>query len=424
MSVKKVDLAKGAEGLFIKNERFNTSLISFNFYMPLRSQTAAPYGLLPFVLSTCSEKYPNFSKLNFKLSKLYGANLISSVEKVGDFQLLKVGISVIDDRLTLDGEELSEQAADLLCGLIFNPRVENGEFFCEDIEREKRKAIEHIRSEKGDKRIYSKNRLIEEMYGDSAYGVSKCGSESGVAEVSGKSLFEAWEKVLKSAYLRVNVISSSEPDKLFKNIGEKLSKIQREDITDCSKSLPTPKAAQVKMVNEEMNVNQGKLVMGFSSDLHGDDKTATALTVMCDIFGGGPYSRLFTNVREKLSLCYYCSAAAVKSKGLLTVSSGVEARNAEKAQMEILNQLSMVKKGMFGDFEFESSKKSIIDSLKSYNDSQSLIDLWYSVKVSGDQLISTEELAECVANVTREEVIDAARGVNLHTVYCLMPKGE
>ena len=70
MSAKIMPLSEGAEVVFIKNSRFNTTLVSFNFYMPLTREHAAEYALLPFVLTTCSKQYPDFSKLNFKLSKL------------------------------------------------------------------------------------------------------------------------------------------------------------------------------------------------------------------------------------------------------------------------------------------------------------------------------------------------------------------
>lgn len=98
MSEKIINLAEGAEGLFIKTERFNTTLISFNFYLPLNKDTVANYALLPFILTSCSEKYPDFRELNYKLSKLYGARLDASTEKYGDYQLLKMTISVINDK--------------------------------------------------------------------------------------------------------------------------------------------------------------------------------------------------------------------------------------------------------------------------------------------------------------------------------------
>ena len=162
--------------------------------------------------------------------------------------------------------------------------------------------------------------------------------------------------------------------------------------------------------------------MGFSSKMSGNDDKTLPLMVMTDIFGGGPYSRLFSNVREKMSLCYYCSASAVRQKGLITVESGVETENCEKAEKEILNQLEIVKKGEFSDFEFESSIKSITDSLNSYNDSQRAIDSWYTLKINNSELYSPANIAEKVSYIKRDDVIKAANGVKLHTVYKLLPK--
>ena len=422
MSAKITQLSNGAEGVFIKNERFNTTLISFNFYVPLSNETAAEYALLPFVLTTCSKAYPDFSALNFKLSKLYGANLSASAEKVGDFQLLKIAISTIDDRFALDDESLCDNAVQLLTQLIFEPKVENDAFFEEDLAREKRKAIEHIRGDLAQKRVYAKKRLIEEMYKGEAYGVPKCGTEEDVEKITASSLYTAWKRLLSTAFLRVNVISRAMPSGLFDSITQKLESIPRENIADCTQSKPTAAIQKPNTVIEEMDVSQGKLCMGFSSELYGDDSSTAALTVMCDIFGGGPYSRLFTNVREKYSLCYYCASGSVKSKGLITVDSGIEKENATKAEREILNQLDIIKQNLFTDEEFDSSIKSITDSFKSYNDSQGLLDAWYSLKIVKDKLLSPEEAAQDILNVTRNDVVYAARGVKLHTVYKLLPK--
>ncbi len=424
MSAKITQLSNGVEGVFIKNDRFNTTSISFNFYVPLASETVAEYALLPFVMTTCSASYPDFSALNFKLAKLYGANLSASAEKVGDYQLLKIAISTIDDRFSLDGESLCDSAVDLLTQLVFEPKVENNAFCAEDVAREKRKAIEHIRGDLAQKRTYAKKRLIEEMYKGEAYGLSKCGTENQVEKITGESLYAAWCKLLSTAFLRVNVISRSMPNGLFEKISQKFEGLSRTDITDCTQSAPTKASTKPNMVVENMDIAQGKLCMGFSSELYGDDQTTAALTVMCDIFGGGPYSRLFTNVREKYSLCYYCASAAVKSKGLITVDSGIEKENADKAQKEILNQLDIIKQNLFTDEEFNSSIKSIVDSFKSYNDSQGLLDAWYSLKIVKDKLLSPEEAAEGILKVSRNDVVYAARGVKLHTVYKLLPNDK
>lgn len=422
MSCKLIQIGNGVEGLFIKNERFSTTLISFHFYLPLKNDTAAGYSLLPFLMTTCSNKYPDFSRLNYKLNKLYGAALEASAEKVGDLQSLKIAVSVIDDKYALDGEALCEQACELLLRLIFDPKAENGSFCEEDVEREKRKAIEHIRGEFAEKRIYAKKRLIEEMYGDDEFATPKCGTEEQVSALNGKVLYDMWKTLLSTAFVRVNVISSNLPNGLFEKIGEYFEEFDRNDICERYTHRRTEKCDEVKTVTERMDLSQGKLCLGFSCDLHGDDQKSAPLAVMSDIFGGGPYSKLFSNVREKMSLCYYCSSSAIRVKGLLTVDSGVEVQNADTAQKAILEQLDLIKKGEISDFEFSSSKKSISDSLRSVNDSQTTIDNWYATKISNRNLTSPEDFAEKIENVTKQEVIDTANGVNLHTVYRLLPK--
>ena len=423
MSAKLLNLADGVEGLFVKNDRFNTTLISYNFYLPLKKETVASYALLPFILTSCGKDYPDFSKLNLKLAKLYGARLNASAEKYGDYQLLKMTISVINDRFSLDGESLVKSASLLLLNLIFSPNTEDGAFLTEDLEREKRKAIEHIKGEISEKRIYAKKRLIEEMYENSPYGIPKCGTVEDVEKITEKSLYNAWEQMLQTAFVRVQVVGSAVPTGLFEDITERFSVTERKNITDCKISEPTEKRNTVKRVTDNMDVTQGKLCLGFSAEMCGNDDTTLPLMVMTDIFGGGPYSRLFSNVREKMSLCYYCSASAVRQKGLITVESGIETENALKAEKEILNQLEAVKKGEFSDFEFRSSIKSISDSLNSYNDSQNSIDLWYAIKINNDFVYSPEDIAEKLKNITREDVVNTANGVTLNTVYKLLPEG-
>jgi len=422
VSGKIVSIAQGVEGLFIENNRFNTTSISYNFYLPLKEETVAENALLPFILTASSKKNPDFSALNLKLDKLYGARLDASAEKYGDCQLLSMRISCINDRFTFDSDSLVKSASDMLLGLIFEPNTENGAFMENDVEREKRKAIEHIKGEIAEKRVYAKNRLISEMYKGEAYGIQKCGTVEQVEAITGESLYSAWVNMLSSAFVRVQVIGESLPPKFFEGVAEKFENLSRGDITDCRLCKPTAPAKKVKTVFEKMDVKQGKLVMGFSSEMYGDDDISLPLMVMCDIFGGAPYSRLFTNVREKMSLCYYCAASTVRYKGLLTVDSGVEWQNADKAVNEILNQLEIMQKGEFTDFEFESSIKSICDTLKGSYDSQNGIDLWYALKINNRQLYSPEDIIEKIKAITREDVIYAARGVKLHTIYKLLPK--
>ena len=221
MSVAITTLTKGVEGLFIENDRFNTTLISYNFYLPLKKETVAANALLPFMLTSCGREYPDFSALNLKLASLYGAALNASAEKYGDYQLLKMSVSVINDRFALGDDTPVKNASDLLLKLIFEPNTLDGKFLTEDLNREKLKAIQHIKGEIASKRVYAKKRLIEEMYCDEAYGLPKCGTAEDVEAITEKSLYDAWENMLKHGFVRIQVVGREIPDGLFESISEK-----------------------------------------------------------------------------------------------------------------------------------------------------------------------------------------------------------
>ena len=400
------EICNGTEEIFVKTDHFNTTEVSFNFYLPLDKDRVANFALLPFILTSCGKNYPDFSRLNLMLGKLYGADLFAS-----------------SDKFALDGEKITSLSVDMLIDLIFNPKASNKAFDKEDLAREKHRAIESIKSEMSEKRIYAATRLIEEMFDDDIYSVSKCGSIEQVNAITGESLYTAWEDMLKHAFLRVNVIAAKEPAGIKETLKEKLEQFERTNITDCSKTSPARRRNSVKRVEEKMDVAQGKLVMGFNISSHqGEDNTV--LTVLASLFGGGPYSLLFTNVREKMSLCYYCAASLVKEKGFMTVSSGIEPQNAKKAETEIINQLNKIGAGDFEDDTFKAVIRGICDSLKTLNDSQSALDTWYSNRIFVRQNYSPDEISDKIQSVTREEVSRAARNVALNTVYMLMPKGD
>lgn len=420
MSVKKIEIAKGVEGYYIQNTRFNTTLVTYNFYLPLSADNMATNALLPFLLTSCSEQFRDYIELNIKLLELYGADLSCSVSKSGELFHVKIGISVINDRLSLDGDKPVSDAAELISGLLFAPAVENQSFYPDDVKREKRKTIERIEGEINNKRAFARTRLFEEMFGEDPYGKFIYGSAEEVENITEKELFAAWQNLLSNAFVRINVIGEEEPNEVFGSAKKYFSLINRENIADLTEKRDLIEAEAVKDITERFNVTQGKIAMGFTSKIRGGLKTAASLSLFADIFGGGPYSKLFSNVREKESLCYYCSASARRAKGFLTVESGVEEANAQKTVDAVLRELEDMKNGNFEDSVIEASKKSITDSLYGYYDSANALDIWYSREICEE--ISPAEAAEVINNLTRDDIIEAAKGIKLHTIYRLLPK--
>lgn len=420
--MKIIPIAEGIEGLFIKNERFSTTRISINLYLPLDKNKVAVNALLPYMLSSCSKDYPDFTALNFELASLYGADVGGVPDKTGDTQVLKFFSFTINDDLVPEDFSVVSKALELLLKMIFEPSAENGAFKTYDLERERRLTIEKIEGLINEKRSYAIAQTLLHMYRDEDFGCFKCGSLEDVKAITEKSLYSAYKEVLLKAKVRIQVIGKELPAGIFENIKEQFGKTERKPV-NITPAKPKKKAEKVSYIEDYMDVNQGKLVLGFTTDFTGDDKETAHLAVFADLLGGGPYSKLFKNVREKMSLCYYCAAKVDRAKGFLLVDSGVEAEKMEKTEKEILNQLEALKKGDFDENDLAASVRSIKDSLLGLGDSVAALDSWYSMRIFGTP-ISPEEFIEAVSKVTSEDVIKAANLYSLDTVYKILPKKE
>lgn len=413
--------SEGVELSNITAQGFKSACVTISFVLPL-SEKAAYYALVPGVLTRSSQKYPDVTAIERKLALLYGAELVADVSKVGENQVLKLGVSCIDDRFAFDGESITAECSELLFELIFNPLTENGVFTSKDVDSEKRLLCERLDAETGDKRVYAKNRCEEIMFGDEAYGIHRLGSRDVIEEITPESLFAAYKEILANAKICVCVSGKTDYVAVKNMLSKHIGSVKRDLVT--TETVFVEKTEDVTYEKESEPVKQGKLVMGFRLGMSDADDNYAARRIMVDLFGGSPHSKLFTIVREKMSLCYYCSARMIRQKGIMFVQSGIESYNEEKATEAILQQLEDIKNGNFTDDEVEASVKALEDSFKSVSDSPESLDSWFmSQCVSGDYKYP-EDFIEEFKNVTREEIIKAASDVTLDTIFMLESNGE
>ncbi|MGN0174349.1 MAG: EF-P 5-aminopentanol modification-associated protein YfmF, partial [Acutalibacteraceae bacterium] len=382
-------------------------------------------SLLSMLLTGATVDYPDYTSLNAALNELYGASLYSDVVKFGDMRIIKFVISFLDDRFALYKEKISEKAVLLLLSAIFNPPLENGRFKEKEFENNKRILIEQIDGEINDKRIYALTNTEKVMYENEPAGISRYGSCETVKSLTNEQVVNAHKKLLKEAFVRVNVVSQSESsaNTIFDKITEYFSSLDR-NVEKKNMTAVHKTTGEIKKQDEQMNVTQGKLCMGFTLDVGKKREENIKSMIFVDMFGGGPYSKLFLNVREKQSLCYYCAARFNSRKATFTVDSGVLNENREKAYNGILEQLEEMKKGNFTDEDLMASKMAVSDSLAKISDLASNIDNWYALRTF-DEGETPEKTVEVINSVTREDIIRIADSVKLDTVYYLGPiKGE
>ncbi len=419
ITFNKESLYNGIDFSSLVDKRFKTNLISIWIIDKLSDENAPYNALLMSFISKSNKKYPDITLLNKKLSSLYGASLSGTTSKVGDNQFMMLGMSCIADKYALDSEKLTSESVDILMDCLLNPNVENNGFSKKLFNPIKQELIDDIEAIINDKRSYALMKTSKISMKGEPSSTRSCGEKEYAENITPVSAYERYLELLKTSEIKIVFVGSECPSEVKEKIKERLSVINR-NFKGKTTSEFSPAKAEPVFETELLDVMQSKMVMSFKCS----DRNSHAVRLMTAIFGATPFSKLFVNVREKMSLCYYCAARYDEVKGVLNVDSGVEQENIEKARTEILNQLESMKKGEFTDEEMNNSLLSLINAAKSMNDSAASLASWYLKQDVMGTNYSPEEEIEHLKSVTREDIIKAASSLTLDTVYVLTKKGD
>lgn len=417
-------LMPGVHFRAIHTEKFKSAYLSVTFMAPLNKDTAAVNALLPYVLRRGSCRHESMEAISAALDELYGGAIEPVVRKKGETQCVGFVASFLDDAFALEGENILEPAAQLLGELLLQPRLEDGRFCREYVAGEKANLIDRIRGQINDKRTYASLRLKQLMCQDEAYGVDVWGEEQSAAAITDEQLWQQYQQLLATCEVEVYYCGSAQPERAQAALKQALAALPRsEELQALECEIRLTASAEPQIVEEAMDVSQGKLAMGFrTGGMTVWEEDYPALLMLNAVFGGTSLSKLFMNVREKLSLCYYASSALEKMKGILWVSSGIEFEKYEQARDEILAQLEAVRRGEIEPWELEGARRTLMTAYMTALDSQSRQeDFWLGQSAAGLEECP-EALAERIEGVTLEQVVAAAQKLELDTIYFLKGK--
>lgn len=401
-----------------QTDKFKTNFLSLFFSVPLNADNASEYAILPKVLLRGSENYPDMKAIGKHLDSLYGAHISSTVFKRGERQIIGIFSSCLCNEYAFEETDILKNLLSTLKDLLFNPKIENGGFVPAYVEGEKKNQIDRIKSQINNKNQYALTRCRQEMCADEAYGVSEIGTVEDTEKITPLALYAAYNRFVAQADIDVFFVGKCDKSHLTSEIKTMLCGIARDKVAFGKPNIITD-VKEVKNVEEEKNIMQGKLTMGFRTGMTLYDEDYPAFSLFNEIFGGSPSSKLFMNVREKLSLCYYCAAISEAHKGLMFVASGIEVENKDKAQSEILAQLEDIKQGKITDAEFDSAVKSLVNSYCELADDPQTLSMWYYSRMMAGLSDSPEEVCDKIRRLTKENVVKASLGVKLDTVYFL-----
>lgn len=418
--MKRENLAPGVFLNTLDAQKFNRCRITIRFQYPACRETATAGAVLPLVLERCCADYPDMTLLSRRLAKLYGADLSVDNSTNGANRVLTVSVTGIKDEFALEGEDLTAEYADLVFGVAFRPYLVNGLFDEEAVAIERGKLRQQLQAEVNDKRLYCVRQARRRFFGDSLAGVERDGYLEEVDGVTPQLLTQVYEEMLCKANIEVTAIGAK--DETVRRLLLAALEGRKREWQAPLPGLFMPRRQPDHQV-ETMDMVQAKLCLLFTAGRCTGAQEIAASRLAMALYGGSVTSRLFLNVREKQSLCYYCSSSYTSVTGCMMVDSGVEPANAQKAEAAILKELAQLCDGPITDEEMEDCRRGLLSSLESVEDSLSGLEGWYFAEIARGGPVSTPAQARAaLEQVTKEQVRQVLRQFTLSVSYLLTPE--
>ena len=390
--------SKIADGVYLTqicDPKYKTNVVRVRFIVPIDADKLGVNALLTSLLVTSNAKVPSRSELSKRFLGLYGTSVGAVWGNVTDYQSLGLTISVIMDKYTIGGETISEEAVQMLLDCIFYPDIKDGKFNEKYFRLRKQELLDNIDAAINDKRSYGFMKAKEVIFEGESSALSELGSRERAEKITQEEVLSRYKYLMEEAFIDITICGGGEADEAVKLLKDAFGKVPRNaDRVEYIKHSPVK--AQVRECEEPMDIQQSKMYMAY--------KTACRDIYTCKVFttllGGSAFSKLFLNVREKLSLCYGCDSYYSELKGVMLIESGVDAVNIEKAQEAIREQVKILQSGGFTEEELENTKMYIKSNFMANYDSEWDIAAWYSVQNMRGTCYTPEEVEKIIQAIT------------------------
>lgn len=411
---------KLSEGITLRccrDARFKQGCLSFQIIRPMAANENAMNALLPSVLLRGTRMHGDLRSITHRLDELYGASVSAVVRRVGDYQTTGLYCGFMDDRFALPGDQVLKPMLAFLAELLLDSPTENGGFLTSFVESEKKNLIATIESEMNDKRAYAMGKLLRAMCREDTFGLPRLGDTEQVAAIDPVVLYDHYQKILRESPVEIFYVGSAEPEEISALLQPLLSRLERNYVNmEPQTGFHTCGGSDL---TETMEVSQGKLCMGFVTPITNRTEAFPAMQLLNTIFGSGMTSKLFMNIREKMSLAYSIGSGYYGTKGIVTVSAGIDFDKEELTRQEVLRQLKACQEGDISEEELTAARQAVLSSLRATHDSPGSIEGYYATAALSGMKMTPAEYMAAIEAVTKEQVVAAANSLNLHTTYFL-----
>ena len=421
MELTRTEILPGVWLNALHTEKFKTACLSLSLLTQLTRETASMNALIPYVLRRGTTRYPDMEALSARMDELYGAAVEPVVRRIGEIQCLGFYASIPEGDFLPGGKGVLHEVCALLGDLLLSPATRGGLLLPQYVDSEKEKMLEAIRSRVNDKRSYALMRCVEEMCCYEDFSVGRLGSESECENINYKKLTRQYHSLLQQSPVEIFYCGRASEREVRACLRDALITLPRGEIdyeigTDLRMNALEDKP---RFVEEELDVSQGNLVIGWRLGDCMEDPDQAALLVFSAVYGGGTSSKLFRNVRERLQLCYQAGSLVDLHKGLLLASAGIDFDKLDSARDEIFAQLEAMRRGEISEEEMDAARACVASDLRAMCDSQGELEGFYLAQTLDGLDCSPLELAALAEDVTKEDVVRIAQSVDCDLIYFL-----
>ena len=419
--MKRTEIAPGVHLLWDPAPKFNRCRISIHFAFPAKRETATAHALLPLVMERGYADCPDMTQMTKTLARLYGADLTVDARPFGAHHNLCVSATGIKDRFALEGEPLTREYAGLALGTAFHPAFVGGVFDPEAVGIEKQMLRKALEDEVNEKRIYCQRQANREFFGDSPAGIRQEGYLEEVDALTPEALTAAYREMLETAQIELLILGceEAETEQVKDALLRELSAVERRPAPLCG-NMAMPRREPARKV-ECFDTVQAKLCMLFTTgEANPNPPSVSILRVAMSVLGGSATSRLFRNVREKQSLCYYCGSAAQRATGVMMIDSGVEPGKEQQAEAAIIAELEGLKNGPITQEEVDDCRRGLLSSMDALGDSLAALENWYYGQITrGEPLYPPEYGKVLTSAVSLDEVRQTLQSYSYSVCYAV-----
>ena len=411
MEIKTID-KDGYRLHLIKNTSFKTISFKIVFWNELKKEDLAYRNMLVNNLLFSSHKYNTNRKIAIRKEELYNADIYGKTYRKGTQIVTEMCLSSIEDRFTEDGN--FRKSLEFLFDCINNPNINNGAFEEVSFNITKENIMNSIKSEKENPNYLAYQKYKELIGKNNAFIGSILGTLEEVESITPFSLYEYYKSFFQNNHIDIYILGDlEEKDVLYI---DKLINFRSKHIKYSNVYLSYEKEYSENC--EDSKFNQSKLFMGGSIKALTEHEKKYESIIYNIILGNSPTSKLFQNIREKMSYAYTISSSINRLDGMFVINAGISLKNFEKTKSEIINQINEMKQGSFDSKEIKDAKEVILSIIKEINDNPWAIIDYYNNHLYFDADTIEKQIKE-ITKIQKEDILSVANKINIDTVFLL-----